>query len=67
MTSLGVLLFVSTPLPSGLRASVNCTAAAPLGHLWRVWRVNTGTIAVYSEDKQHNPAVLKCCAQVWGL
>lgn len=64
MSLLGVLLFVSTPLPSGLRASVNCTATAPLGHLWRVLRVNTGTIAVYSQDKQHNPAVFKCCASV---
>lgn len=45
-------------LPSELRASVNCTSTAPLGHLWRVSRVNTGTIAVYSQDKQHNPQVL---------
>lgn len=48
MSLLEVLLFVSTPLPPGLRASVDCTATAPLGHLWRVSRVNTGTIAVYS-------------------
>lgn len=43
VTLLEVLLFVSTPLPSGLRASVIRAATAPLSHLWRSSGVNTDT------------------------
>lgn len=58
--SLGVLLFVSTPLPSGLRASLNCAATAPLGRLWRALRINK--MAAYPLDKRQNPAMHKCRA-----